>query len=231
MNLSASTFKTALKTAALAAAFIGLYAASRHQQARELFALDGLKSAVDAQGALGPLYFFGVYFVGIFLFIPPSVFNLAGGALFGQWAGLLICVVSMNVSANAAFWLMRALGKKIFKKFDAGKLKRVNERANANGTLTVTYMRLAFVPNWLVNYFCALSGLRASHFALGTFIGSFPVAFTLCFLGDGAYKILRTGDFRGLASWTGAAALLFFALAAAAPFIIEKKMKGGGKTS
>lgn len=229
MNISSSTVKTALKVAALAAVFIGIYALSRHPQARELFAVDGLKTAVEEQGALAPLYFFAVYFVGIFLFIPPSLFNVAGGLIFGQWAGLLLCVVSMNVSANAAFWLMRLLGKKIFKSFDAGRLKRVNERASANGTLTVTYMRLAFVPNWLVNYFCALSGLRGARFAAGTFIGSFPVAFTLCFLGDGAYKIMRDGDFRALASWSGAAALFFFALAAAAPFIIEKKMKGGGK--
>ena len=140
----------------------------------------------ESVGPLFPLVFFAVHaLVTIFPF-PRTVFTLSAGLLFGPWLGIGISVLATTVSAIAALWLVRAVGREVvWQRLTNPVVRRVDERIHRRGWLAVGSLRLiAFVPFSVVNYVCGVSSIRTLPYAAATLVGIVPGTVGVVLLGD-----------------------------------------------
>jgi uncharacterized membrane protein YdjX (TVP38/TMEM64 family) len=68
-----------------------------------------LKTAIRGLAWWGPLAHVGLFAIGTVLFVPGTLFGLAGGILFGPFWGTLLNLAGATLGATAAFLAARYL--------------------------------------------------------------------------------------------------------------------------
>ncbi len=199
-----------------------LWWTSRQPQVRELFDTNSLPERIASMGNWAPLAYIGLFIFGALVFVPPTIMVLVSGVLFGQWMGFLMGLVGVNVSAAVGFWLVRILGKDAVMAVLPMGAVNLEKKLSKSGFKVVLYLRLAFVPFWMVNYASGLSSVRFSNFMLATFIGTFPAVFSASFLGDRLRELTSTGNIMVLLDPMGILAIALFVAAFFAPFVIKR---------
>jgi uncharacterized membrane protein YdjX (TVP38/TMEM64 family) len=71
--------------------------------------LPALEAAIGGLGAWGALAFAALFATGTVLFLPGSIFGLAGGALFGPFWGTAVILAGGTLGATLAFLVARHL--------------------------------------------------------------------------------------------------------------------------
>lgn len=148
--------------------------------------IEALRSHVNEAGAWGPALFFVIY-AGLSL-VPGSatVLTIAGGALFGLWAGTALSLAGSLVGAIIAFGVGRLLGRDAVDRLIRGRLARVDALLADHGLTAVLIVRLVpLVPFIAINYASGLSGVKFRHYVLGSAVGMVPGG--LAYTALGAY--------------------------------------------
>lgn len=149
----------------------------------------------DKNLLLAALAYVAVYIAIVAFSLPGSVvMTLAGGFLFGAFAGGALAVVAATLGATALFVIAKgAIGNSLRQR--AGPfLRRMEDGFHANAFSYLLFLRLvpAF-PFWVVNLVPAFLGVPSGIFILATLFGIIPGTFIFASFGAGLGEIFDAG--------------------------------------
>lgn len=161
---------------------------------RDQLTADAIKAWVERSSMWGPAVFIGIYMIAPALFLPGSVLTVAGGALFGPFAGALLSLIGATIGATVAFLLARYLAAEWVERRVSGHLQDIKERVEREGWRFVAFVRLVPIfPFNLLNYALGLTRLSVQTFAVTSFITMAPGALAYAYLGDAGREAVSGG--------------------------------------
>lgn len=143
-----------------------------------------LQAWVQGLGWAGPAIFMVVYALSALLFLPGTLFTLAGGAVFGLGWGLVYNISGATLGAGLAFLASRwVLGDWVQAK--AGpKLTKLQRGIEAEGWRFVAFVRLVpLFPFNLLNYALGLTRISFWQYLLTSYLAMLPGALVYTYLG------------------------------------------------
>ena len=144
--------------------------------------LDYLKSQQQSFGEYyreNRLFTLGIYFliyvVVTALSLPgATVMTLAGGALFGFWAALVVVSFASTIGATLAFLVSRFLLRDWVQGTFGDKLKAINQGVEKEGAFYLFSLRLVpLFPFFVINLVMGLTPLKTSLFYIVSQVGMF----------------------------------------------------------
>lgn len=143
-----------------------------------------LEAQVRSYGLWAPAAFVAVYTLATVLFLPGSVFALAGGALFGPMWGAVYNLTAATTGATLAFVVARYLASDWVANKSGGRLKQLIDGVEAEGWRFVAFVRLApLFPFNLLNYALGLTRIRLSHYVIASLLCMIPGGLAYTYLG------------------------------------------------
>jgi uncharacterized membrane protein YdjX (TVP38/TMEM64 family)/rhodanese-related sulfurtransferase len=137
-----------------------------------------------ALGAWAPILHVLLFALGTVLFVPGSLFGLAGGALFGPALGAIVNLIGATLGAVAAFLIARYAAADLVRKKNGPKLDRVISGVEAEGWRFVALVRLVpLFPFSLLNYALGLTRIPLGPYALASFVCMVPGTLAYSWLG------------------------------------------------
>ena len=159
---------------------------------------DSLAVWIDDAGIWGPIIFMLLNAVQVLLaIIPGGPFEIAAGALFGPWAGALMCDIAMTAGGMITFFFVRKFGMKFIelfidrKELESVKFLHTNQKYTS---LLFLFFLLPGTPKDLMCYVVGLTDIKWTIWLLINFAGRFP-AILLSSLGGSALGEQRYGIF------------------------------------
>lgn len=170
---------------------------------------EALRAWIGGFGVYGPAVYVLLFAVRPLTFLPATFMTVASGLIWGPVGGTLFTLVGENISAGAAFWAARVLGREWTADLENGLLRRLERRLSGDGFRAVLLLRLFFAPFDVVNFACGLTAMSYRAFAAATFIGIVPGVVCFVLLGS-SWRDPRLLAFSGvvLALGLGCARLL-----------------------
>ncbi len=121
------------------------------------------------------LTFITIYAVAAILVFPSLLLTLAGGFLFGVWAGTLVNLVGATLGAGGCFLLSRRFGGRVLPSYARQRILQMETRLRVRDFRAVVILRLTpFVPYSGINYGLGLTAVPLGDFIAGTFFGLLP---------------------------------------------------------
>jgi len=121
--------------------------------------------------------FMAIHVCALALCLPGAVLSmaLAGGSIFGPWAGTLIVLTSITIGDSLGFLAARFLiGEWVRERFSP-ELARIEDEVDRNGAFYLLSFRLmAAVPYFVVNLTFGVTRMRLRTFAPVSFVGLAP---------------------------------------------------------
>jgi len=143
-----------------------------------------LEARMDDFGALAPLVFMALFALATVLFLPGSVFALAGGALFGPVLGTVYNLSGATIGAIIAFFIARYLASDWVARKAGGKLRLLIDGVENEGWRFVAFTRLVpLFPFNLLNYALGLTRIKPLAYVAATAISMIPGAIAYTYLG------------------------------------------------
>ncbi|MDQ6827255.1 MAG: TVP38/TMEM64 family protein [Gemmatimonadota bacterium] len=166
-----------LKLAILALVILGAFLFAWHHgwlDAKRLAALAGrLRVQQGARGA-GAI-FVAIYGTAAAVGIPGTPLNLAGGAIFGFWVGLLCNWLGCIIGAAGGYWLARLLGKDAVRRLLRGHSQKLEKLRHSGGFLMMLRLQLIpVVPMSLTNFAAGLAKMDFANYIAAVAIGTLP---------------------------------------------------------
>jgi uncharacterized membrane protein YdjX (TVP38/TMEM64 family) len=187
-----------LPLAALAAGLVIFFALGLHRYL-SFGALaenrDLLIRLVEDHPVTAPLAYISVYALAVAFSIPGAVvLTIAGGFLFGTWAGGLFVVVGATIGAVGVFLAARTAFGEGLRRRAGPWIARLEAGFRENALSYLLVLRLVpLFPFWLVNLVPAFLGVPLTTYALGTFIGIIPGSFVYASVGNGLGAVFDAG--------------------------------------
>jgi len=154
-----------------------------------------LENWVRDAGAVAPLLFILVYALAAILFIPGTIFTLAGGALFGPVLGTLYNLTGATLGATLAFLIARYLAADMVANKAGGRIKQLINGVEAEGWRFVAFVRLVpLFPFILMNYALGLTRLRLLYYIIASFVFMMPGAIAYTYLGYAGREAVAGGE-------------------------------------
>ncbi len=165
--------------------------AGLHRDQLDPAALDGWLSGL---GIWAPVVYVTFYAAGTVVFLPGSLFALAGGALFGPVWGAILNLLGATIGAGIAFLVARYLAGDWVARKAAGRLKRLIDGVEAEGWRFVAFVRLVpLFPFNLTNYALGLTRIGFLQYAVTSLVCMAPGAIAYTWLGHAGREALA-GD-------------------------------------
>lgn len=185
-------------------------------------------AAIDAWlaplGAWAPLAHIAVYVVATVVFLPGSLFSLAGGALFGPVWGALINLVGATIGATIAFLIARYVAADWVARKAGGRLKQLIGGVEAEGWRFIAFVRLVpLFPFNLTNYALGLTRIGLVPYVVTSFVCMAPGAVAYTWLGHAGREALA-GDASAIRY--GLLALGLLAAIAFLPRLVRRLRRG-----
>lgn len=159
---------------------------------------DSLSLWIEDAGIWGPIIFMLLNTVQVLLaIIPGGPFEVAAGALFGPFAGTLMCDIAMTAGGMITFFFVRKFGMKFIelfidrKEIESVKFLHSNEKYT---TLLFLFFLLPGTPKDLMCYVVGLTDIKWTTWLIINFVGRFP-AILLSALGGSALGEQKYGIF------------------------------------
>ena len=159
---------------------------------------DTLAAWINNAGIWGPIIFMLLNAVQVLLaIIPGGPFEIAAGALFGPWAGALMCDIAMTAGGMITFFFVKKFGIKFIelfidrKELESVKFLHTNEKYTS---LLFLFFLLPGTPKDLMCYVVGLTDIKWTIWLLINFAGRFP-AILLSALGGSALGEQKYGIF------------------------------------
>lgn len=169
-----------------------------------------LKQAVRDNPLITALAYMSVYVLAVTFSLPGALWlSLAGGLMFGTWAGGLLIVISATLGASGLFVVARYIAGDSLRAKAGPALEKFEASFNRDAVSYMLILRLLPVfPFFIVNLGAALVGVRYPIFALTTFFGIMPGTFVFASIGNGISVVLRAGKQPDLSVMTSPEILL-----------------------
>ena len=155
-----------------------------------------LRTWVDAAPFATAALYVAIYALAVAISFPGAVWiTVTGGLLFGTALGATLAVLGSTTGSVLLVLAARsALGPFLARR--AGRLiEGLRPRMLRDGFSYVLALRLIpVVPFWLTNLAAALAGVRLSHFAAATLIGTIPATTVFASVGAAVGSVLAAGQ-------------------------------------
>jgi uncharacterized membrane protein YdjX (TVP38/TMEM64 family)/rhodanese-related sulfurtransferase len=163
---------------------------------RDQLDLAALEAQAGELGLFAPVTHVVLFAVGTILFVPGSLFGLAGGALFGPVWGTLLNLLGASLGATIAFLIARYLAEDRVRQFlDRGRLERLLAEVEADAWRSVAFVRLVPIfPFNLLNYALGLTRIPLGSYVLASVISMLPGTFAYTWLGYAGRQALARND-------------------------------------
>ena len=193
-----------------------------------------LKRAVAENRLLTIMAYMAVYITAVAFSLPGALWlSLAGGLMFGTWAGGVIIVISATLGASGLFVAARYIIGDALRARTASKwgpaLQKFEAAFNRDAWSYMLVLRLLPIfPFFIVNLGAALVGVRFPVFLLTTFFGIMPGTFVFASIGNGISVLLQSGarpDLSVMQSPEILGPLVALAILSLAP-MLWRRMKG-----
>jgi uncharacterized membrane protein YdjX (TVP38/TMEM64 family) len=151
---------------------------------------------IDA-GAFGGVIFVIAYAISTLLILPVTVFNIAGGALYGGWLGLLLTSIGAFVSALISFVLARKFGMRWMTIDNSWNDRWANVSKNlVAGGIGYSFAArlLPLIPYGVVSFAAGLSPIKRRDYLLGTLFGTPLGIAPFVFLGSTGVQVRSSHD-------------------------------------
>ena len=189
-----------------------------------------LKRAVADNRLVTILAYMAVYITAVAFSLPGALWlSLAGGLMFGTWAGGLIIIFAATIGASGLFVAARYVVGDALRARAGPALQKFEAAFNRDAWSYMLILRLLPIfPFFIVNLGAALVGVRFPVFLLTTFFGIMPGTFVFASIGNGISVLLQAGQQPDLSVMTDPqilGPLIALALLSLAP-IIWRRFKG-----
>lgn len=162
---------------------------------REPVNLAALETWVASLGGWAALGFVATYALATVLFVPGSIFGLAGGALFGPLWGTVWNLVGASIGATLAFLCARYVASDWVARRAGGRLKQLINGVEAEGWRFVAFVRLVpLFPFNLVNYALGLTRIPLAHYVLASIVCMLPGTLAYTYLGYAGREAAAGGE-------------------------------------
>lgn len=162
---------------------------------RDRFDVAALEDWIKDAGVLAPLVFMLIYALAAVLFLPGSVFTLAGGALFGPVLGTFYNLTGATLGAALAFLISRYLASDWVADKAGGKVKQLINGVEGEGWRFVAFVRLVpLFPFNLLNYALGLTKIRFLHYLVASYVFMLPGAVAYTYLGYAGREAVGGGE-------------------------------------
>ena len=154
-----------------------------------------LAGFVAESPVLAALLYVGAYVLVVAFSLPGgAVMTVAGGFLFGPWAGAALAVAGATLGASALFLAARHALADTLARRAGPALARVRDELRRDGFWYLLSLRLIpVVPFWLCNLAPALAGMPFPAYAAATLLGIVPGTAVFAGIGAGLGQVLDAG--------------------------------------
>jgi uncharacterized membrane protein YdjX (TVP38/TMEM64 family)/rhodanese-related sulfurtransferase len=143
-----------------------------------------LDDRLASLGLWAPVVYVALYTVGAVVFLPGSLFALAGGALFGPVLGAALNLLAATIGASAAFIVARYVASDWVARKASGWLKQLIDGVEAEGWRFVAFVRLVpLFPFNLTNYALGLTRIGFMPYVVTSLVCMAPGAVAYTWLG------------------------------------------------
>lgn len=144
---------------------------------------------------LSVVAFIAAYAAAVAVSLPGAVYlTIAGGFLFGAFAGTAYTVVGAVIGACAVFLAARYVAGDALRRRLGGAIRRMEAGFRENALSYLLVLRLVpLFPFWLVNLVPAFLGVPFRTYAIATLLGIIPGTFVYALVGDGLGAVLDAG--------------------------------------
>jgi len=174
-----------------------------------------IKSWVERQGQIGPLFIIGLMMIAIIISpIPNAPIALASGAIYGHTIGTVYIVIGALLGAMTAFFIARVEGVDITPRWLGDNYgKGLSGSQNMLMVIIFISRLLPFISFDMISYAAGVTSLSFWRFCIATLAGIIPASFLLAHFGS---ELASTEGHRiGLA-------ILFLGLISLIIFIIKR---------
>jgi uncharacterized membrane protein YdjX (TVP38/TMEM64 family) len=125
-----------------------------------------------------------------FVPVPPTVYTIAGGFVFGFFWGTVLTVIGATLNASICFYIARLLGRGFVERLFKGKLNRVDEVLTRNGFKALLLIRTSpFGPPFdVVSYVSGVLKVPFKGYVLATALGIVPATSVYSYFGGAITK-------------------------------------------
>ena len=158
-----------------------------------------IQGFVAGFGPWAPAVYMGLFALLPAVFFPVAVLALAGGLLFGLWAGSIYTFLGAMVNCTVMFWLARTVGYERVKALVDTRLSekwrnRLAAAGGREGFLLLIILRLIpAVPYNIINYAFGLTQMSYPAYLLASAIGIIPGTLVFINIGDKAMDVTSPG--------------------------------------
>ncbi|MBN9668902.1 TVP38/TMEM64 family protein [Labrenzia aggregata] len=151
---------------------------------------------VDRNIGVALLVYLAVYALSVALSFPgASLLTIAGGFLFGWFAGGSVTVFGATLGACAVFLAARSSLGEVLTKRAGPFLNRLGEGFRNDAFNYLLFLRLTPVfPFWLVNIAPAVFRVPLSTYTVATLLGIVPGTFAFAFIGSGLDSVIAAQE-------------------------------------
>ena len=162
---------------------------------RDIFNIEQIEQWLEQAGVWAPAVFILIYITATVLFLPGSVFTLAGGVLFGPVLGTVYNLTGATIGAALSFLIARYVASDWVSKRSGGTLKQLINGVEAEGWRFVAFVRLVpLFPFNALNYALGLTKIRFIEYSVATFVFIIPGAVAYTYLGFAGREAIGGGD-------------------------------------
>ena len=166
-----------------------------------------------AQSYWGPLAVLGAFLAGGLVAFPVTILIAATAASFGPWLGFIYALIGAMASAVLTYAIGAMLGRAALESILGRRLTDIRNKIARQGVLAVAAIRLVPVaPFTLINLVAGASGIRLTHYLVGTVLGLLPGLVLMSLLGNQIMRIMTSPSavdivvfFALIAAWTATA--------------------------
>jgi len=146
-----------------------------------------LKDLLNSFGWRGVIVFIAIQtFQVIVAVIPGEIIQIAGGYIYGAWAGTLFSIVGIFTGSVVVFFISKFLGYSIIKEFiSPDTLEKFNFRMNSDRAEIAMFILflLPGIPKDLLTYIAGLTPVRPLRFFVVILVARLPALFASCYIG------------------------------------------------
>ena len=146
-----------------------------------------------AQSRWGPLAVLGAFLAGGLVAFPVTILIAATAASFGPWFGFTYALIGAMASAALTYAIGAMMGRAALESILGHRLTDIRNKIARQGVLAVAAVRLVPVaPFTLVNLVAGASGIRLTHYLVGTVLGLLPGLVLMSLLGNQIMRIVAS---------------------------------------
>ena len=145
---------------------------------------EALEARIASLGVWAPVGFVLLYGIATVVMVPGSIFDLAGGALFGPYFGSVLNLAGGSLGASLAFLVARYIARDWVEARAGRRTKGIVRNVDADGWQFVAFVRLVPIfPYNVLNYLLGLTHIPFHHYLLATIVFMAPSTFIYTWIG------------------------------------------------